>query len=151
MIKKRKKWKIYLPILILIILIAAIYFTFFYYYKCETLSCFQEHQKECARTKYINDASDATWGYFINGKDGDNCVITTELIHLKTGTLEKQNLEGKNMKCYLPLGKTTAPESDLFLCHGLLKEDLQNMIIQRLHKHIIENIGEIAEELNKVI
>jgi hypothetical protein len=55
------------------------------------------------------------------------------------------------MDCYLQIGDISLPESDLTKCHGRLKEELQEIIIENAHRYIIENIGEINKELNKTI
>jgi hypothetical protein len=149
-LKKRDNWKAYLIIGIIILLIAAIYFTFFFYYSCNDLSCFQSHQKECVKTKFINDEEDATWKYIIQGKEGNKCEINAEVLVIKKGSPDKQKLEGKSMVCYLPLGSIASPESDLANCHGELKEDIQNLIIQKLHAYIIENVEKIDEELEQI-
>jgi hypothetical protein len=149
-LKKSRNWKAYLIIGIIILLIAAVYFTFFFYYSCDDLACFQAHQKECAKTKFINDEEETTWKYTIQGKEGDKCEINVEVLNIKKGSANKQKLEGKDMNCLLPLGSIALPEADLARCHGELKEDMQNLIIQKLHAYIIENVEEIHEELEEL-
>jgi|SRR3989344_4968959 len=138
---------------IIIILFIAIYFTFFYSYKCNSMACFKEHQRRCnlisSKTVYTNDVEDATWKYHIRKKVGDTCKVNVELVQLKKGEADLSELEGKSMNCYPALGTIIAPESDLSNCHGELKEGLQEAIINKLHKYIVSNLGEIAEELNK--
>ena len=55
------------------------------------------------------------------------------------------------MTCYMPRGIVMQPESDLNECHGLLKESLQDIIIERLHTYIVQNIGQISESITKPI
>ena len=55
------------------------------------------------------------------------------------------------MDCYVPLGSIVSPESNLAECHGLLKEGLQETIINKLHAYIVKNVGQIGEELQKAI
>jgi len=143
------KWILFFVILTL--LIGAIYFTFYFNYTCEDMACFRAHQRECSRTTIINNAEDTTWKYKILGESNKACEIEVMVLKVKQGELDKKRIEGKNMFCYLPLGDDTAPESDIDNCHGLLKEELQSMIIEKLHLYVIENIGEISEELKKVI
>ena len=38
------------------------------------------------------------------------------------------------------------PESDINNCHGLLKEGLQDLFISKLHRYIVQNLGEINVE-----
>jgi hypothetical protein len=51
------------------------------------------------------------------------------------------------MTCYLPIGDDRVPEADISVCHGILKEELQAIIIEKLHLYVVENIGEISSEL----
>jgi hypothetical protein len=136
---------------IVIILIGAIYFTFYFSYSCEDMACFKSHQRECSRTKFINNADDIIWEYNILGESNKACEIYVNILKVKQGSLEKKRIEGENMVCYLPLGKDVAPEADISNCHGLLKEELQDMMIEKLHLYVIENIGEISEELKKAV
>jgi len=137
--------------LIVIVLAVAIYFTFFFYYKCDNISCFKAHQQNCDKTKFNNDLEDATWQYKIKGKKAGQCVIYVKFLQVKKGEIDLQKLEGKDMVCFLPLGSSDAPESDLSKCHGILKEEMQNLIIQKLHSYITSNLGQISSELEQVI
>ena len=147
--KRRDNWKAYLVIGIIILLIAAIYFTFFFHYSCDDMACFQSHLEKCAKTKFISDEIETTWKYTIKGKQGNQCEVNVEILSIKEGSADKQKLEGKEMNCYVPFGSTVRPESDLARCHGELKEEMQNIIIQKLHTYIIENVEEIHEELEQ--
>lgn len=144
-------WIAVISIILIILIGVAVYFTFFFAYTCNDLSCFQAHQKECARTEFVKDSAEITWKYFIKGKEDGKCVVNVEVFKVKTGGVENANLVGKDMDCSLPLGSNVVPESDISRCHGLLKEEMQNMIIQKLHAYILDNLGEIGEELEKAI
>jgi predicted membrane protein len=143
--------KIILIVLIIIVAVLAVYFTFFYSRNCKTAECFNFALTKCYRASYINDAEDAAWYYKIKGKSGDNCKIYVKLLQLKQGTGQISSLEGKEMTCYTQLGMITSPQGNLANCHGLLKEEMQNLIINRLHNYIVSNLGQISEELTKVI
>lgn len=147
----KRRLKIFLAILVILILAAAIYFTFFFYYSCKDLSCYRSHQEKCAKTKFTYEGLDANWIYKIQGRDSDSCKIDVTLKSLREGSAEKKVLEGETMTCYIPYGNIVNPEKDLSRCHGLLKEEMQNIIIQNLHKYIFEKIGEISTELNKAV
>ena len=139
--------------LIIVILAITIYFTFFYSYKCKNISCFREHQRRCnlisSKTTFVNDVEDATWFYHIKGKKGDECKVQVKLLQVKKGDVSFSKLEGQSMNCYVPIGSVAAPESDISNCHGLLKENLQETINNKLHKYIVGNLGEISGELEK--
>lgn len=147
----KKGLKIFLSILVILILVAAIYFTFFFYYSCDDLSCYRAHQEKCAKTKFTYEGLDAIWFYKIQGRDSDSCQIDVTLKSLKEGSAEKQILEGETMTCYLPYGNIVSPEKDLSRCHGILKEEMQNIIIQNMHQYIFEKIGNISAELNAAV
>lgn len=136
---------------IIILFVGAIYFTFYFSYTCKDMACFKAHERECSRTKFINDEEDIVWKYKIIGETNKACEIYVEVLKIKEGSLEKKRIEGKDMTCYLPLGDDTSPESDISNCNGILKEELQEMIIEKLHLYVIENIGGISEELKKAV
>lgn len=137
-------------ILILIVLVVAVYFTFFFYYKCNDVACFRAHQEKCSKTKFLNNIESAEWQYIINGKKDGNCEIEVKIVKINQGDVNKLVLEGKSMNCFLPIGSVGSPESDILKCHGKLKEEMQNLIIQKLHSYIVENLGEIGGELGNI-
>lgn len=137
-------------VLILIVLIAAIYFTFFFYYKCDDAACFKAHQEKCSKTKFLNNIENAEWQYKINGKKDGKCEISVKINQVNKGDVDKLTLEGKSMICLLPVGDINSPEGDISNCHGELKEEMQWLIIQKLHNYIVTNLGEIGVELNNI-
>jgi len=146
-----KKAGLIILILIALVLIIALYFTFFFSYKCSDASCFISHQEKCTKTKFVNNAEDVKWLYYIKGKEDGKCEIEVSVLEVKQGAIDKKILEEKSMTCLLPLGSIASPEADLLKCHGVLKEEMQNLIIQKLHSYIIESVGEITEELRKAV
>lgn len=149
--QKNDKWKAFIAIGIIIIALVAVYFSFYYYKKCDDLECFYSYQQKCSKASFINDAEDTIWLYKIQGKQDNKCVIDIKVLTIKEGTVDKQVLEGLGMTCALPLGSNVAPESDINRCHGILKEELQTLIIKKLHEYVVENVQEIGEELDKII
>ena len=147
---KRSDWIAIGIIVIIILSILGLYFTFYYSYKCENLECYLSHQKDCSKTTFIRDSKETTWKYFVKGKANGNCEVDVKVLKVKQGSADKKKLEGKAMTCLIPLESTVLPESDISKCHGELKEEMQNLIIQKLHSYIVENLGEIGEELLKV-
>jgi hypothetical protein len=55
------------------------------------------------------------------------------------------------MECGFPKGVVVYPEQDIAQCHGLLKEEMQGIIIKKLHTYIVDNLGEIEQELDVLI
>jgi len=149
--KKGVKGKLILGIFALIVIVGAIYFFFFFNYTCNDIACFNAHQIKCDHTKFVNDADDARWGYKILGKDGNVCRIEVAMLQLNKGEVSLERLVGKSMICDTPLGFSSAPESDISVCHGRLKEELQQVIIEKMHSYIVDNLGDIGSSLNEVI
>jgi len=149
--KKKDQWKAYVAIAIIILVLVAVYFSFYYYPKCDDLGCFYSYQKKCSKVSFVNDAEDTIWSYKIQGKQGGKCIVDVGVLAIKEGSLDKQVLEGLEMSCALPLGSNVAPESDIKRCHGVLKEELQSLIIKKLHEYIVENVQEIGAELDNVM
>ncbi|MCX8158980.1 MAG: hypothetical protein N3D20_01665 [Candidatus Pacearchaeota archaeon] len=146
----RRIFYICLISIFLIILSVAIYTSFIYTPKCEIMECFKEYMEKCSKATYINEEQEASWRYEILGSEGKTCKIRVKILLAKEGELGIDKLVGKEMICYYPLGVYTYPERDLSKCHGLLKEEIQDIIINKLHKYLIENLGKVAEGLNKL-
>ncbi len=54
-------------------------------------------------------------------------------------------IEGESIRCYYDLGVAGFPEKNLAACHGPLKEALQDLVIKKLYKYVVANLGEIKE------
>ncbi len=115
-------------------------------------TCFTTYLSDCDKARYISDLSDAAWQYEIVGPTfNGKCIVDVKLLIAKEGNADLAGLEGESMTCYPEIGDIADPKSDLRNCHGLLKEDVQNAIIQKMHTYILDNIGQINEELQKII
>jgi len=136
--------------LIVIVLALVIYFIWYYYPKCEDMSCYVAHQEKCKKNRFVNDGPEKTWVYRVLGKEESNCNIEVTLLHVKQGDVKMKVLENKKMICSLLYGSKRNPEIDLTKCHGELREEIQNQLIQKLHTYIVESVGEIGEELRKI-
>lgn len=150
---KRGRKGIFLIVLgILVILGIAVYFTFLFNYNCEDndIECFRSHQAKCLKTEYISDDIDVTWEYDIKGKKDNICEIDVKIVKVKGGMIENKRLEGKEMTCSVMYGSTEPPESDTSKCKGELKEEMQALIIQKLHAYIVSNLGQIDSNLNSM-
>ncbi|MFA5992922.1 MAG: hypothetical protein WC796_04410 [Candidatus Pacearchaeota archaeon] len=150
-LSKRDRRKFYIiGIIAIVVLILAVYFTFFFSVKCKDISCWEYKLQRCAKAHYLSDSKDVTWLYNIEGKKDKLCNVEVTAKEIKSGLTSALVLEGKSMDCVLPLGVITSPESDPNLCSGPLKEEMQGLIIKKLHEYIVSNIGQINEDLNKV-
>lgn len=125
---------------------SALYFTF----KptlCEGYTCFQDHMATCSRATYINEEPEASWQYTIRRVYHSQCEIEVRLLQAKEGDLQLRSFEGHSMLCTYPRGVVAYPDKDMSLCHGQLKEDLQGLIIEKLHQYLIANLADVKEAL----
>jgi hypothetical protein len=101
----------------------------------------------CSKGTFVNDEPQASWGYRILGTESKQCEIEVTLLQAKQGELGIDKFVGDEMTCYYPVGISAYAEKDLTKCHGLLKEELQQIIINKLHAYVIENLGKLDESL----
>ncbi|MEM4625254.1 MAG: hypothetical protein QXJ28_00595 [Candidatus Pacearchaeota archaeon] len=144
------KLSLIILILILVLLPITVYFTFFYTMKCENLACWETKLSRCQRARFVNDGVDMVWSYRVIGKSGDKCIVKAKVLDIKRGLTSVLVLKGKEMTCYLPLTYIDNPEKNPNLCHGELKEEMQAIMIQKLHEYIIQNIGRISDNLKNI-
>lgn len=137
--------------LVLIAGLGLLYINFVHTEKCETFECFQKNMDVCSRAEYVNEEPDASWRYTITGFGLTSCNVNVELLQAKKGELGIEELSGLSMDCEYQKGFSGYPEGDLGKCHGILKEALQEKIIEKLHKYVLENLGKIDESLNSGI
>ncbi len=135
-----------LAIGIVIIVLGAIYFGF-KPVECQDSECWNEKMIECSPANYVNEEPEASWKYEVSGSENNECKIEVTLLMAKEGDLELRAFESHSMDCFYPKGVFAFPDRDLDLCHGRLKEDLQERIISRLHEYILDNLDGIAEGL----
>ena len=150
--KERRTRDIILVVVIGIIVIAlvgTIYYNFYYSNECETFECFQKGMAKCNKVSYVNDDLEVSWKYEIVGSREKLCIVDVELLLAKEGELGINAHTGEKMSCYYPKGIGAYPEKDLNRCTGKLKESLQEIIIDKLHKYIIDNLGQINQTINQ--
>jgi len=147
-------------IAVIVILAAALYFLYFYKVNCSSKECFNEELAACNRASFIDESIDTAWQYDINGKNFmclasqnycTECKINVKLLLIKSGSVDSAKLEGLGMVCTLPFGLVRNPQEDLANCHGDLKEQMQDLMINRLHAYILSHVGEIGVELSKIV
>ncbi|MEK6872211.1 MAG: hypothetical protein AABX16_04880 [Nanoarchaeota archaeon] len=144
-------YKIILCIL-LGILILGIYFFGFYTKPCSDFICFQESLRYCKKTEFVKDDTEGIWRYKIlgNAQKKDACNIQVTLLALKKGTIDLEQLQNKKMTCIMMKSSTLFPDEDLQSCTGVLKEEIQEVMIQRMHNYLLKNLGQIQDELKKI-
>ena len=127
------------------ILIAAFYF-FVYFKPCNDKACFIDSLRKCKRVAFVKEDAEAAWLYrIISNTENQNCNVEITLLKVKEGDLDSERLQAKKMICITPKTGVDSPEKDVSKCSGLLKEEMQTIIIERLHSYILQNIGEIKK------
>jgi len=142
---------IILSVIVVLLVVNSIFLGFFFTGTCESFECFQDSMRSCERTNYINDEPEASWGYKIKGEEGNQCVVNVKLLQAKKGELGIDRIVGFDMDCSYAIGLGVYPEKDLSKCHGRLKEELQGIVIEKLHSNILENLGEIEESIAELL
>tara|TARA_Y100000310_G_scaffold171786_2_gene171961 strand:- start:6245 stop:6718 length:474 start_codon:yes stop_codon:yes gene_type:complete len=154
MVKRgRKKKPFNLKLLFLIfgplLIIFIVWFLFFSFDKCNDWDCFNSHLKSCDRVKFIG-GDEMVFEYSIFRDKGDICRVGIILLQGEFSNQDSIKLENKGMVCNLPKGAIMLPESDLLNCHGLLKEGLQELVIEKLHTYIVQNLGRLNLEVLEI-
>lgn len=144
-----RKESVIAVIVLVCLFVAGVYFTWFFKYSCGDISCFQARQERCSKASFIRDTPTTVWKYEILGKKKNLCVINAEVLKVKEGQADRRAFELKSMDCSLPLGSRALPESDLSRCHGVLKEEIQQLIIKNAHAQILANIEKVSSEFEK--
>ena len=147
---KKGKNKLVLRIILLVgifvILGVIIWMNFFHAKKCESQECFDFALRDCKRAQFVKQG-DISMKYLILGKKGDECKVHMRVLSANIAEVDEARLVGKSMFCWVPFRVVIVPESQIDNCHGVLKEELQDMIIENLHKQIVQNLGEINSDL----
>lgn len=143
--KLKTRVGISLVVLIIALVIFSVYFLFFYAKPCKNNDCFANAMTNCKRVSLVREDSQSSWLYTISGSKNDLCKVEVTLLKIKQGTIDSENLQGKKMLCSVPKASSQFPEKDISKCTGILKEELQNIIIERMHNYLLENVGEIKQ------
>jgi len=133
--------------LVFLFLIILFYYIFFYPKECFTLDCYKESLIKCNRVSFIRDSPDAVWRYNVkSGSSSDNsCKVEVTLSILKRGSNDIEGIQGKSMLCDAMKNSQGLPEENLDLCNGRLKEEIQEIIIERMHNYLLKNLNQINE------
>lgn len=147
--KNISKFKIMIALGIIVILIISTWLIFFYSPKCKNWNCFNEHLKKCERANFIGGTK-MIFEYSIEGNSGVGCKVNVKLLQGDMNNKDFKKLENQEMMCTLPKGLVIMPESDIGNCHGLLKEGLQDLIIEKLHTYLVQNLGKLNLEMSNI-
>ncbi len=119
--------------------------SFFSFEECNELECFNKNLKSCDRAKFVG-GSDMIFRYSILGRFENDCRVHAELLQGELNNQDSLKLEGQGMICDLPFGMIGVPESNIGECHGILKENLQDIVIKKMYSYIIQNIDNLGLE-----
>ena len=139
-------WRSFLFFVGIFILFWLVFQVFFAYEDCRSRECFNNNLRGCDRAKFVS-GDDMIFEYVIKGEDDDSCEVVVELLQGELNNADSKKLEGKKMVCMLPFGVIMNPESDIGICHGRLKEGLQDLVIKKLHSYLIQNLGKLNLEI----
>jgi len=130
-----------------ILLIGYFASSFFILPKCATESCFKAELWKCNKVSFLSSSENSTWMYNIKGFSGDECIIYAKAVSIKSDIATGIALSGKDMTCYIPKNVIGSfmPEEKIEYCHGILKEEIQRLMIEKMHLYIVQNIGKINQ------
>jgi len=147
----KKMFFLFFIILIVSILVFGSYFLFFYSKACPDMACFIKAMEKCNKVYVTKQDVNSDWKYRIIGSGfEESCRVRITLLKIKQGSIDGEKLQGKEMVCDLLKGDSQYPEKDLSRCTGQLKEEMQDLIIQRMHKYLLQNIGEVKQGFNEI-
>jgi len=147
------KKKIFITLIILVIGLVgfATYIVFFIPNACDSFECYERALYDCDRVWLIKEDDSYIWRYeVLNAVHSNSCNVKVRLLKLKDGNMKIETLQNKEMICVVDRVDDVFPEKDMARCNGPLKEELQQVIIDRMHNYLLENLGEINEEIARV-
>jgi hypothetical protein len=144
MVRKLRKRDWAIIIILLFLLIITIVVGFFYIPECNSKDCFIKAMFNCKITNFESSAKNVTWQYGIRGTSDNFCIVSVKALNVQMEADVASKLEGQNMDCYIPkdVAGSFMPEAKLEYCHGILKEGLQDLIIEKMHLYILQNLGQ---------
>jgi len=142
---RKRDWAI--VFLLVLLLVITLFVGFVYTADCKDRDCLIKAMFECKKTYFESEQKNVTWQYTVKGLSDSNCVVSVKAVNVQLSPSLAKTIEGQAMNCNIPksLAGSFLPESKLEYCHGLLKEALQDMIIEKMHLYIMQNIGQFNQ------
>lgn len=138
--------------IVTVVAVSLIFFRFVYVESCNDEQCFSESLISCDRASFVRSDDNADWYYRIEGRaDSDSCAVYVKLSNLRSGDISLENLNGKDMTCLIPYGVVESPQRDIDRCSGSLKEEIQSVLIKKMHSYLLENIGTVNSEFQNIL
>ena len=147
MVKRGLNIRAIIVLVCIIIVVAGGFYLIFAKQKCLSQGCLLNSIWKCSKITYLNVQDNSTFYYSVNGMTKDGCEVYVQAIELKTDVETANALIGKSMTCYVPtdVAGSFLPETRIEYCHGLLKESIQDLIINKMQLFIVQNIGQINQ------
>ena len=144
MVRKLRKRDWAIVFILIFLLIVTVIVGFFYIPDCNSRDCFVKSMFECKKTNFESSVKNVTWQYGVKGTSDDQCVVSVKALDVHMEAEVAKKLEGQSMNCYIPknVAGSFMPEAKLEYCHGVLKEALQDLIIEKMHLYIMQNLGQ---------
>ena len=151
--KRRLNVKAVLALIFFILIIAGSAYLIIYKPECLNQSCFLNSLWKCKSSTYLNSQENVTWYYVIDGPTDDKCQVKVNSVNIKADVETANALMGKTMTCLIPkdIAGSFMPEGKIEYCHGELKENIQDLIIKKLHLFIVQNIGQLNSTSTAII
>ena len=145
-------FRTYVLIIVIAIIIAFVYYFFILKINsCKDFSCYQDSLARCKKSEFVREDNNGIWRYVIKKSvDENTCEVEVSLLALKQGKTDMEELQGHSMSCNILKSSGGFPEDDIASCSGLLKEGIQEIMIQRMHNYLIKNLGQINDEFRGV-
>ena len=143
---------------VVVVLLIVLYFVSFRTVACDTVGCFEQKAAECKRAKiFAQEAGGTVTFYKIKGESKNNCELYVKIVETEALSAEvASTFQGKDMICSIPVNKfsrLTLEEmgSDLDYCSGTLKEEMYSVLVKKLYKLVLDDMGLVLEEVERVI
>lgn len=150
--KLTSKNSIIISLVIIILGIAVLYYSGILLkpVECKDTACYKEYLLTCKKSFLINEDKNYVYRYeILRANENSYCDVQVRLIKIKNSTTsDSEKLEGLEMICKINRFEDILPEKNMLSCSGKLREELQEIIINRLHNVILENINKINEEFS---
>jgi hypothetical protein len=156
-VKKRvrsKKGFIILLIVVIAVVVAGVLTWLLWEKNCMNDSlCFDKAFSKCARARYDYVKGGNLYEYKTKGVPIGECVMEVELVRMAAGSdaVLVERFEGKKMKCRIPesvfRGRGFSQVDNVMdYCSGELKEEVYELIIERMYSYLISNLDVLEEE-----
>ncbi len=145
-------------VIVVAVAVISLFLIFFTYEKnCYTDECFDNAAKKCNKAEYVKLDNGNTFRYNIERSYSSNCklIIKIEEINDAHGQELKNLFEGKSMQCEIPKDKFNIEflklENSIDYCHGILKEAMYELMLQRIYDLAVKQIGDVIFEIEDVL